>query len=454
MSDRATTTLLPPETLAAPPVRMRTLLNVRWLAVLGQTVTVVGASLMLSLSLQMGLCFLVIGAMVVANLVSQYRHPPNYRLSERETLVFLYFDILQLSALLFLTGGLHNPFAVLIVGPVTIAATTLSLRATLMLGASALALVSLLGGYHLPLVIQTGEVLALPRLHLLGFWAAIVIATLLLGAFALRLTLETGQMSRALLATQTALAREQKLHDLGGVVAAAAHELGTPLATIKLVASELADELEDPEQAADAALIGSQADRCRDIMRSMGRAGKEDRHLSAAPFQTVVAEAAEPHAERGAERGVTVLYDFAASSDADGPRPRIRRAPEVIHGLRNLVQNAIDFAHATVWIVGRWDDDGIVLRIEDDGPGYAPDLLEKLGDPFLRSQGGRPGYEGMGLGLFISKTLLERTGANLSFANRGRSGSGRPRGAVVTVRWPRARVEVEETPLGANAPLA
>ena len=267
------------------------------------------------------------------------------------------------------------------------------------------------------------------------------------------MTIETQRMSQALLATQTALAREQKLHDLGGVIAAAAHELGTPLATIKLVASELAEEgADDPDLAADAALIGSQADRCRDILRSMGRAGKDDLHLQAAAFQSVVAEAAEPHAGRAMERGADVLYDFAAEAEEVGRGPRIRRVPEIIYGVRNLVQNAVDFAREAVWLTGRWNDEAITLTIEDDGPGYASDVLQHLGDPFLRSRP-RPGYEGMGLGLFISKTLLERTGATVAFSNRVRP-DGRRGGALVRIEWPRDRIETASEPLGENRPLS
>ena len=449
MPDRPSATLLPPETAVDHPVRLRTLMNLRWMAVAGQTTTVLFASLALPLSLPVGLCLLAIGAMVAANLL-ELRRSAAYRLTEREASRLLLFDLTQLGALLFLTGGLHNPFAMLIVGPVTLAATTLSLSTTLALGATAVAMISLLGGYHLPLRLSDGTPLELAPLHLMGFWAAIATATLLLGIFALRMTVETQRMSRALLATQTALAREQKLHDLGGVVAAAAHELGTPLATIKLVATELAEEVaHDPDLAADAALIGSQADRCRDILRSMGRAGKDDLHLHAAPFQSVVGEAAEPHAARAAERGVQVLFDFAAEPDADPRSPAVRRAPELIHGMRNLVQNAVDFAEDAVWITGRWDGAAIRLRIEDDGPGYPPEVLEHLGDPFVRPRRDRPGYDGMGLGLFISKTLLERTGARLAFTN-GERRDGRRGGAVIEVAWPRESLVVEEAPLGEN----
>ena len=271
-------------------------------------------------------------------------------------------------------------------------------------------------------------------------------------------------MSQALLATQMALAREQKLTDLGGVVAAAAHELGTPLATIKLVSTELAEELEgQPDLAEDARLIRDQADRCRDILRSMGRAGKDDLHMRSAPLGAVVREAAEPHSGRG----IAILYDFLADPGAPEGQPIIRRKPEVIHGLRNLVQNAVDFAATQIWVDASWGDGEIRLRITDDGPGYPQDLLGRLGDPFLsrraRAQSpARPGYEGMGLGLFIAKTLLERSGARVVFLNASdpflsAEDKAERSGAIVEVVWPQAAIGVPLTeatgPLGENRPF-
>jgi two-component system sensor histidine kinase RegB len=274
---------------------------------------------------------------------------------------------------------------------------------------------------------------------------------------------ETNSMSEALLATQMALAREQKLTDLGGVVAAAAHELGTPLATIKLVSQELAEELEDPVLREDAELIRDQADRCRDILRSMGRAGKDDLHLKTAPLAAVVREAADPHAQRGK----TLHFDISPAPGGNNQQPVIQRQPEIIHGIRNLVQNAVDFAEANVWIDLHWTDDVILVRIIDDGEGYPTHLLGRIGDPFVRKRkaqvdGRRPGYEGMGLGLFIAKTLLERTGAELSFANG--SDPFLPReerpvrgGAIVEAIWPREQIALpdleESQPLGLNQPI-
>jgi two-component system sensor histidine kinase RegB len=453
MSDQNALPPFPPEA-AAPRLRMNTLINLRWLAVLGQTVAVAFAALTLAFTPQLGLCFLVIGAMVAANLAAIAFNPRNHRLSERGAFRFILFDLLQLTALLFLSGGLNNPFALLFMAPVTISATALSLRSTGVLAAIALALITLLAGYHMPLVMADGTALTLHPLHLTGFWAAIVIGTLFLSGFAFRLTEETEGMSHALLAMQTALAREQKLHDLGGVVAAAAHELGTPLATIKLVSSELAEELADrPDLREDADLIRSQADRCRDILRSMGRAGKSDLHLRTAPLSALIREAAEPHSDRG----IAIEYGFAAEGGAENRAPLVRRSPEVIHGLRNLVQNAVDYARARIWVDVRWSEERVTIRVIDDGDGYPPEILSRLGDPILRSRGRdaqRPDYDGMGLGLFIAKTLLERTGAAVSFDNAPRTEGQARRGAVALVSWPLPAIAVGgNEALGANEPI-
>ncbi|MEM1272599.1 MAG: ActS/PrrB/RegB family redox-sensitive histidine kinase [Pseudomonadota bacterium] len=446
-------------------VRLRTLLVLRWLAIGGQTVAVVIASFYMGLRVELGLCFLAIGASVVSNLVAMAVFPENQRLSDRDAMLTLLFDLAQLGFLLFLTGGLNNPFALLILAPVTISATALTLRSTLFLGLTAICIVSVLSFNHLPLVTASGTLLALPPIFVAGFWCAIVIGIVFLSGYARRVTQESHSMSQALAATQMALAREQKLTDLGGVVAAAAHELGTPLATIKLVSTELVDELKHrADLQEDARLIRDQADRCRDILRSMGRAGKDDLHLRSAPLGAVLREAVEPHAARGIE----VHYALSPDADAGNEQPVVLRLPEVIHGLRNLAQNGVDFARKQLWIEASWTDDTIRIRMIDDGPGYPGDLLGRLGDPFLRGrrsdQGiARPGYEGMGLGLFIAKTLLERSGAEIEFHNAtdpflSDDERSEKRGAVVVVSWPRTMiaVPVDQTgaALGKNQPIA
>jgi two-component system sensor histidine kinase RegB len=438
-------------------VRLRTLVILRWIAIAGQIGAIEAATHLFGIDLPLTLCYLVIALAALANLLGMAFWPGNKRLTEREGAGMLLVDIVQLSALLALTGGLNNPFALLILVPVTISATALRWRTTVALGVISILLVTLVTLWHVPLRVSEGLVMLMPRDFVFGFWLAIVIGVVFLAGFAQRVTSEVHAMSDALVATQLALAREQKLTALGGVVAAAAHELGTPLATIKLVSSEMMSELEG-EHREDAQLIHDQANRCRDILRSMGHAGKEDLHLRRAPLGSVLREAAEPHEQRGRE----IVYRLAAAA-GDPDQPVIERRPEIIHGLRNLVQNAVDFAASTVRIDGSWTDDRITVRIMDDGPGFPPSILTRIGDPFVRRRRAdrdrqkRPEYEGMGLGLFIAKALLERTGAELDFSNGARPSHRGRTGAVVMVAWPRREISplapgVREV-LGENRPI-
>jgi two-component system sensor histidine kinase RegB len=442
-------------------LRLQTLVLLRWMAIGGQLVAIGVATRGYGISLPLGLCYLAVGAAVIANLVLVAIYPANKRLNETEALVALLFDLAQLTFLLFLTGGLSNPFALLILAPVTVSASILPLRPTALLGGLAIVFVTVLAVYAVPMQLD-GAAIRMPPLIGFGFWLSLVIGIVFLGLYSHRVADEKRSMSDALLATQMALAREQKLTDLGGVVAAAAHELGTPLATIKMVSTEMLDELQDqPDLAEDARLIRDQADRCRDILRSMGKAGKDDRLMHQAPLSAVLREAAEPHLERGK----LVNFATAPTGAANRDEPMILRAPELIHGLRNLVQNAVDFARSQVWVEATWTASTLTLRIIDDGEGFSPQVLGRIGDPFLRSRRDepaprkRPGYEGMGLGLFIAKTLLERTGAELSFANAASPflmPQERPErsGAIVEVVWPLARITpAKGWVLGENRPL-
>lgn len=419
-------------------LRLRTLILLRWLAVAGQSAAVLAAWLWLRLDLPLGACALAIGASAAFNVVATAASPKNRRLSEREATLTLLFDLAQLGFLLFLTGGLANPFALLMLAPVTISASVLSLRATALLAGAATAIISGLAFSHLPLRLAGGAALAPPPILMAGTWASLAIGVLFLATYARRVAGETFTMSQALTATQMALDREHRITALGGVVAAAAHELGTPLATIKLVSTELAEDLTDrPSARDDALLIRDQAERCGDILRAMGRSGMEDAHIRTAPASSVVEEAAAPHADRGVR--IVTRIGGAPVEAGRTRQPELSRRPEVIQGLRSLVQNAVDFAGSTVWIDIDWSPTQIRVAIGDDGPGYPPDLIGRIGEPFMRRRGpqaARPGYEGMGLGLFIAKALLERSGAELSFRNGGAGDAG-PTGAVAAVTWRR-----------------
>jgi two-component system, sensor histidine kinase RegB len=430
-------------------VRLRTIILLRWGAVCGQLIALFVAQQAYNLQIQMGLCLLVVSVSVMGNLIAMFIFPENKRLSETENLLMVLFDLLQLALLLYLTGGLHNPFYILILGPVTVSALVLTLRSTVFLGITAILAVTLLAEFHLPLLTEQGFLLRVPDIFVFGNWVAITIAVVFLSIYSRRVTQEMHSMSDALQATQMALAREQKLTDLGGVVAAAAHELGTPLATIKLTSAELIEELDAfPELQEDAKLIRDQANRCRDILQSMGRAGKDDLMLRQAPLGTVIREAAAPHLNRGKE----IHFKDGQSVEDGQNQPLVLRRPDLVHGLRNLLQNGVDFARANVWVETTWNDDTVSVRIMDDGMGYPANIMGRIGDPFMRlrrsgqDRAQRPGYEGMGLGLFIAKTLLERSGAELSFAN-GRdpylATTEQPQkcGAIVEVVWPRAKID-------------
>ncbi|MBM3603996.1 MAG: ActS/PrrB/RegB family redox-sensitive histidine kinase [Alphaproteobacteria bacterium] len=407
------------------PIRMRTLVLLRWFAIGGQMAAVVVAWFM-GIGFPKAPVLMLIAASITMNLWLFLRPPK--RTSPGRAVLQLSFDLVQISTLMALTGGMANPFALLVLAPVTIAAASLNARQVLALGLATVALISVAAVFGTPLRDPSGQILRMEPILAVGHWVALVIGVVFFAGYAHRVTGELSDTSNALFATQMALSREQRLQHLGGVVAAAAHEMGTPLATIKLIAGELADELKDqPDLHADAIALRESADRCAQILRSMGRAGKNDLHLRAAPLRAVLEDAASPHADRGP---VVEIH-------AEGPV--IRRDPAVIHALRNLIQNAVDFAESRVVIETQVTQGTLTVTVRDDGPGYPPQLLSRIGDPYLsrRADAQRGSYEGMGLGLFIAKTLLERSGARLTFANGGP-------GAVVAVRWPLDRIRAQD----------
>lgn len=416
----------------AEPIRLRTLIALRWVAVCGQLAAVASAWLIGARFPLLPVLGLIVIAAALNLLLAWQRRP----VTGRRALVQLGIDALQLGLLLTLTGGTTNPFAPLILVPVTIGAAALRLADTAALAVLTVALISLMALAGIPLEFVSDPLMP-PRLALqLGDWLALLISGGFLVAYVGRVSTDLSAMSKALSATQLALSREQRLQHLGGIVAAAAHEMGTPLATIKLVGAELADELDEilPERtdlADDLALLRSSADRCRDILHSMGNAGKDDLHLRVAPLAQLLSEAADPHRERG----IQIEIDAGELAALD-----VSRDPGTIHALRNLIQNGVDFARSRVTITAaRQSDDAVVVTIRDDGPGYPAQLLPRLGDPFLtkRRIPDRPARpdEGMGLGLFIARTLLERSGATVSFSN--------DQGARADVVWPLDRLSAD-----------
>lgn len=412
-------------------LRLQTLIRLRWVAVLGQTVTVLGVHFGLGFALPLGLCLTVIGMSAVLNVVLQICFPASKRLKSTHAMLTLGFDLLQLSVLLYLTGGLQNPFALLIVVPVAVSASTQPLQITVILCALAVACTSVLVLQYMPLPWPSNELKEPPLLYMLGIWTALICCIVFMATYAWRTAQETRMMSDALAATELLLAREQKLSALDGLAAAAAHELGTPLATITLVAKELQREIpEDSPFREDIQLLRTQTARCRDILGTLAQnTGETDAVFSKMSLGHLIEEVIEPY--RIFEKEIQV--DLRAPPEREGqfdPEPIIARNAGIIYALTNLVENAVDYASSKVDIVADWTKDHINIAIIDDGPGFASHIMRRLGEPYVTTRPRLPdssndnGSEGMGLGCFIAKTLLERTNATLRLENREPHGTG------------------------------
>jgi len=414
-------------------VTRRTLVLIRWIAVAGQAVTIAVVHFGLGHHVPIVPALAAVAASAAVNLVAGRRHALRRQLGDREATLYLAYDMVQLSVLLYLTGGLINPFAVLILAPVIVSSTVLSRASTIVLGLLAGALISLLAIEHMPLPWARAS-FAPPPLYALGIWLALVFSTLFIAAYVGSVSEEARRMSHALAAIQLALAREQRLASLGALAAAAAHELGSPLATIALTSKELARELpQDSALRDDVELLISQSARCRDILAELGRApGAEKRFpFTQLPLSALVEAAAEPHRNPA----IRLILDAAPSEEApeDSPEPLVKGGPEILHGLGNLIENAVQFARHEVIVRQRWNFSDVTVEVMDDGPGIPPHLFERMGEPYISSRSQRGLH--MGLGIFIAQNLLERIGAGLSFANRPEGG------AAVKVHWKRAVLE-------------
>jgi two-component system, sensor histidine kinase RegB len=432
---------------SARRMRLDTLVRLRWLAIAGQTGAVLFVALVLDFALPLTWSLAFIGLSAVLNLALKLRYPVSHRLGDAAASSLLAFDVLQLAALLYLTGGLENPFAMLFLAPVLISATALPPRRTLRLGVLAVVAASLLALFYQPLPWYPGEDFSLPLSYRIGVWAAIALGISFTGVYAWRVAEEARQLAQALAATELVLTREQHLSQLDGLAAAAAHELGTPLATIALVAKEL--EQLGPAVgpiAEDIALISTQAARCREILGKITSLGDEGSGpLESMSLGVLIEEVVGPH--RPFETAIDVRRE------GSGPEPICRRNPGLLYGLGNLVENAVDFAGGLVEIIAQWDAVAVTVQIKDDGPGFPPEVMARFGEPYVTTRGGANGPfgSGLGLGIFIAKTLLERTGAAVFVANAS------DRGALVTITWPRNVFErgalLQKPPLEASFPL-
>jgi two-component system sensor histidine kinase RegB len=420
-------------------VRLDTILRLRWLTALGQLAAIFIVSQGLDFDVPVIPCVAIVGLSTLANLVLQIAFNPMQRLEPVYAAALLALNIVELAALLFLTGGLQNPFSFLFLAPVLISATALPIRLTIALGVLAVACASALVFFNLPLPWDSDDPLVLPPIYLFGVWLSIVVAIGVTSLYSFQVTEEARKLSNALAATELVLTREQHLTQIDGLAAAAAHELGTPLATIFLISRELEKTVHGNDQlTGDLKTLREQAQRCRDILAKITQLSSSGAPFDRMPISTLIEETVAPHRDFGV--AIKVRLAVAATREPVGARN-----PAILYGVGNILENAVDFARTTVEVNAWWNAETIEIIISDDGPGIAPDMLKRIGEPYLSRRRStdedQSGRTGLGLGIFIARTLLERTGAKVSFTNR----TFPDHGAVVQIVWPRERFEADET---------
>jgi len=419
-------------------VRLDTILRLRWLAALGQLAAIFIVVQGLEFDVPIVPCVTIVGLSALLNLALQIAFNTMQRLEPAYAAALLALNIVELAGLLYFTGGLENPFSFLFLAPVLISATVLPVRLTIALGVLAVACASLLVFLHQPLPWDPDEPLVLPPIYLLGVWLSIVVAIGVTSLYAFQVTEEARKLSDALAATELVLAREQHLTQLDGLAAAAAHELGTPLSTIFLISRELEKSAHDGLLSADITTLREQAQRCRDILAKITQLSATGAPFDRMKLSTLIEETVAPHRDFG----IVIKVRIAV---AGTPEPVGSRNPAILYGVGNILENAVDFGRTTVEVNAWWNNDTVEIIISDDGPGIPPDLLNRIGEPYLSRRRGtdvsQSEHQGLGLGVFIARTLLERTGAKVSFSNR----IFPDHGAVVQIAWPRERFEARET---------
>ncbi len=411
-------------------LRVGTLVRLRWIAVGGQIAALLVARLVLHIDFPTGPAVLCAGALLAFNALLRLYCSPAKRLEENATTLILAVDIGQLGVMLFLTGGLANPFAVLLIAPTMISAMSQTWLETAKLLAFAILWACVLAFWRIPLELADGTPVRPPAFETVGELVAIVVSAIFVAFYGGQVAKEARQLAEALAATELILARAQHLTQLDGLAAAAAHELGTPLATLTVVVHELSNQ---PEVAAlcgeDLALARQELGRCRNILGQLSTVNRVDGEaFGEVDLDALLEEAAGPHRLQG--------IDIEVCANGPEPHPSCARNPALIYGLRNLVENAVAFAEAQVRLEATWSRDKLEISITDDGPGFPAAVLQRLGEPYIsdRSAARRADAEtGLGLGLFIAKALLERTGAELKIGNLAAPETG----AQAVVVWPR-----------------
>ena len=401
----------------------KTVIVLRWIALIGQLLTIYFVHFYLGLKLPIIFCSITIFCGGLTNIFIHFNLNKK-QLNNVETTILLFYDVIQLSVLLYLTGGATNPFVVFLIVPAIISSTLLNLASTFFLSFITIISLLLITFNFLPLP-STGELhFHVPQYYLYSIPVSLVIVLLFLNYFGFRFGFEARKRDNALNKLESILAKEQQLDTIGHQAAAAAHSLGTPLSTITVIAKELKKDVKRyPKLSDDIDLILDQAKKCGDILKKLSRRGiKDDDILANISLQDLIFEIAKSFEE---------ISDKKILLNLDKRRQiPIKRSPEITYGIRNFIGNAVKFSNKKVEITLNIIDDKVSIEILDDGPGFPSDVFNLIGEPYISSKSkSLQSKSGLGLGTFIGKTLLERKKAKMNFFNN------RSRGAKVEIIW-------------------
>ncbi|MDB9705750.1 ActS/PrrB/RegB family redox-sensitive histidine kinase [Pelagibacteraceae bacterium] len=403
----------------------KTLVFLRWSAILGQIIAINLVFFVLKLEFPITLAYIIIFAGLITNLFLQFGIK-SIQLKDFYASIFLIYDLIQLSFLLYLTGGISNPFSILLIVPAIVSSTFLSVGTTIILGFLTISFLFFLTVFHYPLPGLSEYSFIFPKYYIVGLFIAIIIGLIFLSYFGVRFAGETKKRSEALNKLQEMISKEYELESLGGQAAAAAHSLGTPLATISVVATELKKEIgNDQNYSKDIDLLISQTRRCSEILKKISKKQiKEDQFFSFVKLEDLLEEIIISFKETSSKK-------ISLTSADDKNKINIKRSPEIIYGLRNFIGNAVKFSKSEVSIILESDEKTIEIIINDNGPGFPEDVKTVLGEPYIKSKSQEVSSNaGLGLGTFLGKTLLEKQHAILSFSKDRKLG-----GASVKISW-------------------
>ena len=402
-------------------LRLRTLNLIRWIAILGQYIAVATAFFWLEINFNIYLASVCILISIILNIIVSIKFLPIRTLNSNETLFYLIFDSIQLVALLYITGGLTNPFCILIIAPFIISATYLDLFRTIIIGIVSILSLSLLAFFYQPISSNIFEFSSsdFSSFQIFSIWLSLIVSLAFIGIYCFRVANESRKVEKALNETQIALSDEEKISDMMSLTAAAVHELGTPLSTISVIIKEIVNELDASEKNYDdILLIQSQIKRCSEILNRLRQgdiSNDNSSFINELDFPRLINEIVKDYELEEIKLNFEIDDYFKNSNFI------ILRKPEIVHSLSNIIENAYQYAKHSVTIKLILKDENVILEIINDGEGFPANILPILGEPYVKKN--EKNHKGIGLGLFIAKNLINKTAGKIEFRNIENTGA-------------------------------